>query len=131
MALSILSASDYGIRLKATIQATGRLGFTDSTASNLNLSKKKWAKFAKDSETESLFIGFSEEGNDDAFEIKMTSGYYYIPAKALFDALGYDYARHNIMFDLVRYSENDAALAGEAYKMCPRITKRKEKDMEM
>ena len=47
MTIKILSAKNFAIKLKATIQASGRLGFTAETATALDLKSGKFAKFAK------------------------------------------------------------------------------------
>lgn len=131
MALKILSAKEFSAKLKATIQASGRLGFTETTAIHLKLQGEKFAKFAKDDETNELFLCICDTKGEDAFDVKLSSGYYYVPAKTLFDAEGLDYVRKNIMFDLVRFSDYDEMLGGDVYKMNKRETKRKDKGMEI
>ena len=128
MAITILSAKQFATKLKVTIQASGRLGFTEETANALDLPSGKFAKFAKDDEKGSLYLIIMNEDSEDAFPIKSSSGYYYVPAKLMFDALAYDYENNNIMFDLVRQSSLDADLQGHVYYMKPRINKRKEKN---
>lgn len=130
MALQVLSAKEYSAKLKATIQASGRLGFTEITATHLKLQGGKFVKFAKDDETAEIFLCVCTDKGDDAFEVKLTSGYYYVAAKTLFDALGLDYIHLNVMFDLVRFPDYDSVLGGEVYKLNKRETKRKSKDME-
>ena len=109
------------------VQASGRLGFTGETAIALNLKAGKFAKFAKDDEKDALYLIIINEDSEDAFPIKLSSGYYYVPTRQLFDALAYDYENNNIMFDLVRQPSYDADLQGQVYQMKPRINKRKEK----
>ena len=60
----------------------------------------------------------------------LTSGYYYIPTKVMFDALGFNYENGNIMFDLVRQPSLDNDLQGQVYFMKQRQYKRKEKKDE-
>ena len=126
MAIQILSARKYATVLKVTIQKTGRLGFTDETAKALDLQSGKFAKFAQDDENESLYLIIINEANEDAFEVRVSSGYYYIPAKTLFDALGFNYENSNIMFDLIRKPSLDDDLQGQVYFMKQRPTKNKE-----
>ena len=130
MAIKILSAKEFNVKLKATIQAYGRLGFTEPTAKFLKLSPYKYAIFANDEETNNLYLAISENESEDSFEIKSTSGYYYVPAKMLFDVLGLDYINNVIMFDLVRVSSLDEETGGETYKMNKRENKRKSKENE-
>ena len=127
MAITILSAKNFAIKLKATIQASGRLGFTAETATALGLESGKFAKFAKDDENGALYLIIINERSEDAFEIRLTSGYYYVPTKVMFDALGFNYENGNIMFDLVRKSSLDDDLQGQVYFMKQRPIKNKEK----
>ena len=127
MAITILSAKQFATKLKATIQASGRLGFTAETATALGLESGKFAKFAKDDEKESLYLIIINESNEDAFEIRVSSGYYYVPTKVMFDTLGFNYENGNIMFDLVRQPSLDDDLQGQVYFMKQRQIKNREK----
>ena len=127
MAITILSAKQFATKLKATIQASGRLGFTAETATALGLESGKFAKFAKDDEKESLYLIIINESNEDAFEIRVSSGYYYVPTKVMFDTLGFNYENGNIMFDLVRQPSLDDDLQGQVYFMKQRQIKNKDK----
>ena len=129
MTIKILSAKQFATKLKATIQASGRLGFTAETATALGFESGKFAKFAKDDENGNLYLIIINEGSEDAFEIKVSSGYYYISTKVMFDTLGYNYENGNIMFDLVRQPSLDDDLQGQVYFMKQRTNKyRKEKN---
>ena len=127
MALKVLSAKQFATKLKATIQASGRLGFTAETATVLGLESGKFAKFAKDDENDSLYLIIINEPNEDAFEIRVSSGYYYVPTKVMFDTLGFNYENGNIMFDLVRQPSYDDDLQGQVYYMKQRPIKNKDK----
>ena len=127
MAITILSAKQFATKLKATIQASGRLGFTAETATALGLESGKFAKFAKDDENDSLYLIIINEPNEDAFEIRVSSGYYYVPTKVMFDTLGFNYENGNIMFDLVRQPSLDDDLQGQVYYMKQRPIKNKDK----
>ena len=127
MGFTILSAKQFATKLKATIQASGRLGFTAETATTLDLKSGKFAKFAQDDQTKSLYLIIINEGSEDAFSIRETSGYFYVPTKVMFDTLGYDYENGNIMFDLVRQHSLDDDLQGQVYYMKQRQIKNREK----
>lgn len=131
MSITILSAKQFATKLKATIQATGRLGFTSETATALDFKSGKFAKFAKDDENDSLYLIIINEGNEDAFSIRESSGYYYVPTKVMFDTLGFDYENNTIMFDLVRQPSLDNDLQGQVYFMKQRQHKNKEKKNEI
>ncbi len=127
MTIKILSAKQFATKLKATIQASGRLGFTDETAKALDLASGKFAKFAKDEENDVLYLIIIDNEDEDAFQIKLSSSYYYVPTRQLFDMLGFDYENNTIMFDLIRQPSHDADLAGQVYRMKPRINPGKDK----
>ena len=130
MAISIISAKQFTAKLKATIQSTGKLGFTGETAKCLNLEAEKHAKFAKDDETGVLQLILMNRPNEDAFPIKSTSGYYYAATSRMFDMLGFDYKSTTIMFDLIRQNSLDSDLNGEVYMMKQLYGKNKERNNE-
>ena len=117
MAFKILSAKKFATKLKATIQASGRLGFTAETASVLDLETGKFAKFAQDDKDKSLYLIIVDKGNEDTFPVRKSSGYFYVPTKVMFDSLGLDYQNSNIMFELVRKPSLDNNLQGQVYFM--------------
>ena len=127
MAIKILSAKQFSTKLKATIQASGRLGFTSETANALDFKSKKYAKFAKDDEKDILYLIIINEESEDAFSIRESSGYFYVPTKVMFDTLGFNYENGNIMFDLVRQPSLDNDLQGHVFYMKQRVIKSKEK----
>lgn len=127
--IRLLSAQQYGKKLKATIQNTGKLGFTESTAEEFNLGAPCWIKVAEDDEEDSiLYLILVRSEDKDAFQVCKAGDYYYLPTKYLFDALGYDYAKRKIMFDIVRVKDMDQEFAGTVYRMKRRFGKEKEED---
>ena len=130
MALNIISAKQFATKLKVTIQSSGRLGFTDDTAKSLDLSLGKYAKFAQDDEKGILYLVVLDSADEDAFPIRESGGYFYVPTKQMFDMLVYNYEKKNIMFDLIRRQNLDDELEGLAYQMKERKNKRKEKQNE-
>ena len=125
MGITILSAKQFATKLKATIQASGRLGFTSETANALDFKSGKFAKFAKDDEKDLLYLIIINEESEDAFSIRESSGYFYVPTKVMFDTLGFNYENGNIMFDLVRQPSLDNDLQGQVYRMKQRTIKYK------
>lgn len=130
MAIQIISAKRFATKLKATIQRTGRLGFTEETARYMNLADGKFAKFAQDNENGTLYLIIIDKRNEDSFDIRSSSGYYFVPAKMMFDSLGVDYEKNVVMFDLVRKPSLDEALEGQVFLMKSRTAKRKDKKDE-
>lgn len=131
MAITIISAKQFARNLKATIQKSGKLGFTEEFANVLDFASKKYAKFARDDENGVLYLVIINNEEEDAFQIKLSGKYYYVPAKLMFDMLGFDYKNNTIIFDLIRQFSLDEELQGQVFKMLPRINKRKEKDDEI
>ena len=121
MAITIISAKRFATKLKATIQRSGRLGFTEETARYMNLADEKFAKFAQDDESGTLYLIIIDKSNEDSFDIRSSSGYYFVPAKMMFDSLGMDYEQNVIMFDLVRKPSLDETLEGQVFLMKTRI----------
>ena len=92
----------------------------------MNLADEKFAKFAQDDESGTLYLIIIDKSNEDSFDIRSSSGYYFVPAKMMFDSLGMDYEQNVIMFDLVRKPSLDETLEGQVFLMKTRISKRKE-----
>lgn len=124
MGLIKLSAREYSQKLKASLHATGKLGFTETTASALELTKDSRVEFAKDDESDTLYLINKAEDTPDAFKVLKAGSYFSVNAKSLFDALDYDYKKNNIMFDLVRDNNYPDQ---EIYKLNKRSVPRKQK----
>jgi hypothetical protein len=130
MALLTLSAKRYQTKLKATIQNSGRLGFTDKTAKELQLQKGSRVRFLIDEDKKDFFLAISNEGDEDAFDVRESGTYLYVSTKLLFDEYEFDYKKKNIMFDLVRRPMLDDEAGGIVYKMNIRELPRREKGVE-
>lgn len=129
--MKILSAKTYGVKLKATIQATGKLGFPKATSDTLGFETRKYIKFAQsDDDVKELYLIVSNYENEDAFKLSISSGYYSLNTKGLFDALGLDYKNKTIIFDLQRVVSLDNELDGDVYRMVYREIPKTEKNME-
>lgn len=124
MGFTILSAKDYSQKLKASIHATGRLGFTEATAGTLGLTKDSCVSFAKDDAEDVLYMINNVADTPDAFKVLKSGAYFSVNTKSLFDALDYDYKKKNIMFDLVRDNNYPDQ---EVYKLNKRDLPRKQK----
>lgn len=122
----IFNAKDYTTRLKATIQSTGKLGFTAETISQLELNPNCSIFIAPDSDDEqTLYMGVCRHLDENAFPVLKSGIYYYLNTKQLFDKLGVRYVNATVMFDLARFEEGDAVLGCECYKMSMRTSARK------
>lgn len=127
-AMKFYSAKDYSTKLKVTIQATGKLGFTAGTASALHLTPDSHVKLAGDETgTALLYLVVCPDTDEDGFKVDFTSGYYSLPTTVLFNELGIDYESYTFMYDLTREASLDEEAGGVVYKMKERKNKRKEK----
>lgn len=123
------NANDYNKKLKATIQSSGKLGFTDDTAKELNLSEDTYIRIGADQNDKSLMYLVVVAQSDMAFKVCKAGEYYYLPTTRLFLALGFDFQAKNktIMFDLTRAEELDEELQGVVYKMNKREIEKRRK----
>lgn len=130
MAIKILSAKDFAVKLKATIQATGKLGFTEETAKTLGLSNETYIQIAFDDEEDVFYLIVMPCSNPDSFKVCSAGGYFYLPTSALFKSMGLDFSSFSFLFDLTREEKLDGSLGGAVYKMNKRTVRRKRKNVE-
>lgn len=119
--LKILSFKEYGASLKATIQSTGKLGFSAATATVLELASHTHVRFAQEDEASGvLYLAIMSGVDEDGFKIMQSGGYYNVNARPLFDALQVDYKRRTVIYDLQRDAAKDKEMGGKTYRMEPR-----------
>ena len=127
----LIDVRKFNVNLKATIQSSGRLNFTEDTARVLGLSETTRMRFGIDDENEDVFyLVIVPEGDDNSFKIRKSGIYHYLPGKLLFDSLGLDYKTNPIMFDLIRLPEMDEIAEGEVYKLSKKNMPRKKQKQE-
>ena len=131
--MRLLSVKRYGVKLKATIQATGKLGFPKATSDILHFGERQYVKFFLDDNEKDLFMVVLNEVNDDAFKVAASSGYFSINTAAIFNELGYDYKDKSktFAFDLIRNAQYDTECGGEVYKMVLREENEKVEQLKM
>lgn len=128
MALTLLSAKNFAFTLKVTIQRSGKLGFSAPTAEALGIDTNTYAKFYMDDESPmSPVVVFSKNKDDDSFKANKSGDYYSLSTTILFDSLGFDFKKQNIICDLKREEEADAIVGGEAYRLVSRAPKSRRK----
>ena len=128
--IQVLSAKKYSQKLKVTIQATGKLGFSDETARTLRLSEgAAYVKFLKDGDTDVMYMSVLYAADEDAFKVCKAGTYYYLATAQLFNDLDIDYKHTTVIYDLVRCAQLDGEFGGAVYRMNPRILKRGGKNM--
>ena len=96
--LTILKPSEFS-RLKATVQKSGKLGFTKNSANMLALDENVFAVIAKDS-VENLYIRFTNEESEETFPIRKSGDYLYINTTDLFLKMGIDFKKKALVFYL-------------------------------
>lgn len=126
MNLNFINTTELNVRLRCSIQATGKLSFTDVTATALKLGKQeRFIRFAQDTDDNNqLYMVFVPTGEDGAFRVKRSGSNYYLPTQALFESLGYNYREIYYIFDLIRMPSIDDEAHGEVYKMRQREKER-------
>lgn len=124
MEFKILTPKDYSSNLKATIQKSGKLNFTEQTSKVLQFSEETCIKLATDNNGD-LYMILLESPAEDTFQIRKSGRYFYVPAQNVFDALGIDYKKRTVIFDLQRKVQFDEELSGKVYKMSKRELARK------
>lgn len=129
MGYTILSASKFTSKLKATVHTSGKMGFTEVTAKELgfNEDSENFVQFAQDDENQDILYLINKTIDDgDSFRINKAGKYYYVNTKLLFDSLGIDYANKTVIYDMVKIKIGDK----ELYKMVPRIKKKNKQEVE-
>lgn len=129
--LKILSVKEYGTSLKATIQSTGKLGFTGATAAVLGLASHTHVRFAQEDETSDvLYLAVMPGADEEGFKLMQSGGYYNVNTRALFDALQVDYKTRTVIYDMQRDAAKDEEMGGKTYRMEPRYLPRREGEDE-
>ena len=85
--MRLLSVKRYGVKLKATIQATGKLGFPKSTSDILRFEERQYVQFFLDDNEKDLYMVVLDDSNKDAFKVAVSSEYYSINTAAIFNEL--------------------------------------------
>ena len=111
-----LSVKDYSEKLRASVQGDGRLYFAEDTGKVLVLEYKKPIRFCLDDD-DSLYMVLTREGDEDAFRIRKSGSYFYVPLALMFDSLGVDYVNNSVQFKLIRMQKMDEELGGMVYRM--------------
>jgi hypothetical protein len=124
--IKIYSAKQYSTKLKVTIQSSGKLGFTEETAKELDLSPQTYIKIGADeNDSDVMYLIVYDHYDEEAFKVCKTGEYYYLPTTVLFMSLGYNFKDKTIIFDLTRCNEYDEDLGGKVYKLNKRESDKK------
>lgn len=132
MKFKAISPNDLDKNLKATIQSTGKLGFSAEASKKIGLDDYKGVLLGideEDAEGGTLYAKFEKEGSDNRFKVIKSGKYFYInTTKAFFDLCKIDYKANTVIFDIT-----ETAVEEEKYykfsKRDPK-SKRKKSDSE-
>lgn len=107
-----VDARRFSLHAKATVQRTGKLGFSMEAAELLGLKECK-----RETESGNKRIVLQEIGNHDwlavivnggderGFKIQKGGDYYYLNMRQYFKALGIDYLNNRVIYDITATSE--------------------------
>ncbi|MCH8032482.1 MAG: hypothetical protein IH950_01830 [Bacteroidetes bacterium] len=104
MKLQKIKPPDSSGLLKATIHASGKLGFSIGAIKVLNINSNSFIQIAVNSEDETdqnLYAFITNKADENTLKINKAGDYYYVNTKALFDKLEIDFRKKKIMFDIV------------------------------
>ena len=114
--MKILSVKQFSNKFKVTVQSTGRLNFTEETTKILGISEDTFVKFGI--EDNDLYLAILREKDEDAFEVRKSGSYYYVPTKALFDALDINYKRDTTLsYNMLRAENMDVEMGGQTFRL--------------
>lgn len=126
MGVLFFNAEDYNRKLKVTVQSSGRLGFSDETSKELDLSDGKPILLGVDSENDSrMFLVMPPEISKSAFRVHKSGDYFYLPTEKLFLSLNMDFKNNTVIYDITRDAQKDSELGGIVYVMNRRISPKK------
>ena len=94
--------------VKATVQKSGKLGFSSGAAKRLDLENHRYfqvAMNANDPEDKCLYLIPSQEGVQNVFKASKAGAYYYLRIKHILDDAGIDYRDKRIIYDIVKMDQ--------------------------
>lgn len=109
MAITTIKASKYQIKLKVTIQKTGKLGFTETTAKELKLSSEGGVFLGED-EKGNLYMKYVEKWEEDSFKVLKSKDYFSLNTTQFFEEKKFDFKNNTIIFDLSWSEEEEGWL---------------------
>lgn len=129
MKLQIIKKNELEKSVRATIQMSGKLGFTTEAAQKLGLSDDKTIVFSKDGDESIdgrlvLYMQVLSGQHEDGFRVNKAGQYFYLSAKALFDTFKVPYAKKSIALDLTK-----VVIDGDTYYRCIQREDKHKKDL--
>jgi len=103
MKINFIKPSTLDRNVKATLQRSGKIGFTAEAATKLKLSTDKSLMIgnnAEDKNDQNLYVVINDPKEDDAYQILKAGAYFYINTKPLFKKLRWDYETYSYSFEI-------------------------------
>lgn len=103
MNINFIKPSTLDKNLKATLQRSGKIGFTAEAAVKLRLNTDKSLMIgtnADDKSDTNLYVVVNDPKEQDAFPVLKAGLYYYINTKPLFKTMRWDYEKYSYTFDI-------------------------------
>lgn len=104
MEIKFFDSQEYSGSIKAAIQNTGKLGFTEAAIKKLGISEAialQIGSNVNDPTDRNLYVIISSNKERGAFKVNKAGKYFYVNTKNLFDSLQYPYRTKRIAFDIV------------------------------
>jgi len=125
---NMVSAKDFAVKkCKATIQKSGKLGFSSAAAELMQLQPSR-SLLVSDCQDGNLAMVVLPDASDmRAFPVRKSAAYYTVDLKMFFDQRGVDYHQdeYTIIYDIVLLPEK--YLDRPVYKLTKRLKKRRTK----
>lgn len=112
--------------IKCTVQKDGKLGFSSSACSRMDLDNQRYFRVgfnAENPQDAALYLVPAEEGDDKAFKIGKAGQYYYLRVREILDQRGFQYETGDLEFDIKEVQEKTILY----YRLTPRESKRKKR----
>ena len=131
MKLKVHNAAELDKNAKATVQSTGRLGFSEGAKKKMKIDAGKFVVIASNEEDETdenLYAWVEDSDINGGFRLNKAGDYYNVNTKPLFDQLQVDYRDKNssVIYDIVDFHYGDQQI----FKLIKRVitrSKRKKK----
>ena len=125
MKLKIQNAKELDTNAKVTLQASGKLGFSDGARKKMNIESGKFLVIAtneEDNTDENLYAWLEENDEGGGFKINKGGTYYNASTKPLFDKMGIDYNDKEklVIYDILDFQYEDQKI----FKLMKRVRKR-------
>jgi hypothetical protein len=127
--LKIQKANEFEKNVKATLQSTGRLGFSDGAKKKMQIETGKYIVIAtneEDETDENLYAWLEDTEEGGGFRINKGGEYYNANTKPLFDGLKIDYKDKNnlIIYDIIDFDNDGTSI----FKFIKRVHTRNKKN---